>query len=63
MTLEENLSSAKRLEEKIQENYENPIYLGGQAFTSKNNIEKNTSSEENLKKIHLLIHPKKKSNM
>ena len=63
VTLEENISPAKRLKEKIQENYENLIHLGGQAFTNQNQVEKNISNEEKLKKICVLIQSKKFSQM
>ena len=59
VSLEENILYAKRLEEKIKEDYENPIYVGGQAYINKNQVEKNISNEEKLKKICVLIHSKK----
>jgi methanogenic corrinoid protein MtbC1 len=60
VTLEENIIYAKRLIEKIKEDYKNSIYVGGQAFTQKNQKEEKISNEEKLKKICALINSKKK---
>lgn len=59
VTLEDNILSAKRLSEKIQENYKNPIFIGGQAFRDKNPLEKKFVNEEKLGKICKLINSKK----
>ena len=55
VTLEENILSANRLKTKIQENYQNPIFLGGQAFRNENNSEKNVVYEDRLEKICKLV--------
>ena len=55
VTLEENILSANRLKNKIQENYQKPIFVGGQAFNSKKNSEKNFVYEDRLEKICKLV--------
>lgn len=60
ISLEENISSVKRLVENIRENYTKPIFVGGQATRTKTlSIEADVVEDLSLEKISKLTRAKK----